>query len=147
MVSQRYIKRIRSLGFTLIELLVVLLILGLIAGIAGPQVMSYLGDSKSKTAKLQIEEFGASLDLYKLDVGRYPEGSDGLLALVATPSGPAAERWRGPYLKKKSLPKDPWGNEYRYNAPGQHGPYDIVSLGADGKEGGQGEDADVKSWE
>lgn len=140
-------KQNRMTGFTLIELLVVLLILGLIAGIAGPQVMSYLGDSKSKTAKLQIEEFGASLDLYKLDVGRYPEGTDGLQALVIAPSAAGADRWRGPYLKKKTLPKDPWGNDYRYAAPGQHGPYDIVSLGADGKEGGQGEDADITSWD
>ncbi len=134
-------------GFTLIELLVVLFILGLLAGLAGPQVMNYLGESKSKTAKLQIEEFGASLDLFKLDVGRYPAGQDGLQALVQAPTGPGADRWHGPYLKKKNVPKDPWGNAYLYVTPGKHGPYDIVSLGADGREGGEGEDKDVASWE
>lgn len=134
-------------GFTLIELLVVLFILGLLAGLAGPQVMNYLGESKSKTAKLQIEEFSSSLDLYKLDVGRYPSGQDGLQALVQTPSGPGSERWHGPYLKKKNVPKDPWGNDYQYTSPGKHGPYDIVSLGADNREGGEGEDKDIVSWE
>ena len=114
-------------GFTLIELLVVLLILGMIAGIAGPQIMNYLGDSKAKAAKLQISEFEGTLDLFKLDVGRYPETSEGLQALVAAPAS-VGDRWHGPYLKKKSVPKDPWGNDYQYAAPGQHGPFDIVSL-------------------
>jgi general secretion pathway protein G len=132
-------------GFTLIELLVVLLILGMIAGIAGPQVMNYLGESKIKAAKLQIEEFGSSLDLFKLDNGRYPDGQEGLQALVQAPPA-LGDRWHGPYIKKK-LPKDPWGNDYRYIAPGQHGPYDIVALGADGREGGEGENRDVGSWE
>ena len=134
-------------GFTLIELLVVLLILGMIAGLAGPQVMNYLGESKSRTAKLQIEELSNSLDLFKLDTGRYPDSQEGLQALVQAPSSLGADRWRGPYLKKKSVPKDPWGNDYRYVAPGTHGAFDIVSLGSDGKEGGQGEAKDVASWE
>lgn len=133
-------------GFTLIELLVVLLILGMIAGIAGPQIMNYLGDSKAKAAKLQIGEFEGTLDLYKLDVGRYPDGQEGLQALVQAPAT-AGDRWRGPYLKKKAVPKDPWGNDYVYTAPGKHGNFDIVSLGADGKEGGDGENKDVTSWE
>jgi general secretion pathway protein G len=137
----------RLRGFTLIELLVVLLILGLIASVAGPQVMNYLGDSKAKTAKLQIEEFGASLDLFKLDAGRYPNTQEGLQALVARPGGLDGDRWRGPYMKKTAIPKDPWGNDYRYAAPGQHGHYDIVSLGADGKEGGEDTDRDILSWE
>lgn len=136
-----------SRGFTLIELLVVLLILGLIAGLAGPQVMNYLGESKAKAAKLQIEEFGSSLDLYKLDMGRYPDGQEGLQALVQAPVGQGAERWRGPYLRKKSVPKDPWGTEYQYAAPGRHGHYDIVSFGADGREGGEGDNKDVVSWD
>lgn len=135
----------RSAGFTLIELLVVLLILGMIAGIAGPQVMNYLDDSKTKAAKLQIEEFGNALDLFKLDVGRYPNAQEGLQALVQAP--PAGERWRGPYLKKKNLPKDPWGNDYQYTFPGKHGAFDIVALGSDGREGGDGAARDVASWE
>lgn len=141
-------RRTRSFrGFTLIELLVVLLILGLIAGLAGPQVMNYLGESKAKAAKLQIEEFGSSLDLYKLDMGRYPDGQEGLQALVQAPVGQGAERWRGPYLRKKSVPKDPWGTDYQYAAPGRHGHYDIISFGADGREGGEGDNKDVVSWD
>lgn len=134
-------------GFTLIELLVVLLILGLIAGLAGPQVMNYLGESKAKAAKLQIEEFGSSLDLFKLDVGRYPDSQEGLQALVQAPSGQGSERWHGPYLKKKNVPKDPWGTDYQYGSPGKQGHYDIVSLGADGREGGDGDNKDIVSWE
>ena len=133
--------------FTLIELLVVLLILGMIAGLAGPQVMKYLGESKTKTAKLQIEELSNSLDLFKLDAGRYPDSQEGLQALVQAPSSLGPDRWRGPYLRKKSVPKDPWGNDYKYVSPGTHGAFDIVSLGADGKEGGDGESRDVSNWE
>ena len=137
----------RGVGFTLIELLVVLLILGMIAGLAGPQVMKYLGESKTKAAKLQFEELSNSLDLFKLDAGRYPDSQEGLQALVKAPSGLDADRWRGPYLKKQAVPKDPWGNDYQYTAPGQHGAFDIVSFGSDGKEGGEGEAKDVASWE
>ncbi len=131
-------------GFTLIELLVVLVILGLLASLAGPKVINYLGGAKSDSAKLQIEEFGASLDLFKLETGRYPSSQEGLQALVQQPSGLVG--WNGPYLKKKAVPKDPWGNEYRYVSPGQHGAYDLSSLGADNKEGGEGENKDVSSW-
>ena len=134
-------------GFTLIELLVVLLILGMIAGLAGPQVMNYLGDSKTKAAKLQIEELSNTLDLFKMDAGRYPDSQEGLQALVQAPSSLGSDRWRGPYLKKKSVPKDPWGYDYKYVAPGTHGAFDIVSLGSDGKEGGEGEAKDVANWE
>ena len=137
----------RAAGFTLIELLVVLLILGMIAGLAGPQVINYLGESKSKAAKLQIEEFGNSLDLFKLDAGRYPDTQEGLQALVQAPPSLGADRWRGPYLKKKAVPKDPWGNDYKYVSPGQHGAFDIISLGSDGREGGEGDAKDVVSWE
>ncbi len=131
-------------GFTLIELLVVLVILGLLASLAGPKVINYLGGAKSDSAKLQIEEFGASLDLFKLETGRYPSSQEGLQALVQPPSGLAG--WNGPYLKKKVVPKDPWGNEYRYVSPGQHGAYDLSSLGADNREGGESENKDVSSW-
>ena len=132
-------------GFTLIELLVVLAILALLAGLVGPQVMNALSDSKSKTAKLQIEDFGAGLDLYSLDVGRYPTTDEGLSALVSNPGGSA--KWNGPYLKKRVIPQDPWGNDYQYRYPGENGPYDLFSLGADNREGGDGEAQDVVSWE
>lgn len=131
-------------GFTLIELLVVLVILGLLASLAGPKVMNYLGGAKSDSAKLQVEEFGASLDLFKLETGRYPSSQEGLQALVQAP--PGVTGWNGPYLKKKMLPKDPWGNDYQYASPGQHGVYDLYSLGADNKEGGEGENKDLTSW-
>lgn len=131
-------------GFTLIELLVVLVILGLLASLAGPKVISYLGGAKSDSAKLQIEEFGASLDLFKLETGRYPTSQEGLQALVQAPSGLTG--WNGPYLKKKAVPKDPWGNEYHYVSPGQHDLYDLSSLGADNREGGEGDDKDLTNW-
>jgi general secretion pathway protein G len=132
-------------GFTLIELLVVLAILGLMAGIVGPQVIQYLGESKSKTARLQIEEFSSALDLFLLDVGRYPSADEGLRALVEAPAG--AGRWHGPYLKKNFVPTDPWGNRYYYRVPGEHGAYDLYSLGADGRTGGSDEAQDVSSWQ
>ena len=131
-------------GFTLIELLVVLVILGLLASLAGPKVISYLGGAKSDSAKLQIEEFGASLDLFKLETGRYPTSQEGLQALVQAPSG--LPGWNGPYLKKKTVPKDPFGNEYHYVSPGQHGLYDLSSLGADNREGGEGDNKDLTNW-
>ncbi|QGU32007.1 type II secretion system major pseudopilin GspG [Thermochromatium tepidum] len=132
-------------GFTLVELLVVLAILGLLAGLVGPQVMKFLGSSKSKTAKLQIEDLSSALDLYRLELGRYPTESEGLKALVENPGNMPG--WNGPYLKKKEVPKDPWGFEYQYRFPGEHGSFDIWSLGADNREGGEGENADIKSWE
>jgi general secretion pathway protein G len=131
-------------GFTLVELLVVLAILGLLAGLVGPQVMKFLGSSKTKTAALQIEDLGATLDLYRLEVGHYPSTTEGLEALVSDPGN--APNWNGPYLKKGQVPKDPWGNDYEYRAPGENGPYDIWSLGADGQEGGEGEAQDIQSW-
>lgn len=135
----------RTKGFSLIELLVVLAILGLLAGLIGPQVMKFLSGSKTKTARLQIEDLGAALDLYRLEVGRYPNSSEGLAALVEKPS--AAKNWNGPYLKKGQVPVDPWGYEYQYRQPGEHGEFDLFSLGADNAGGGDGENQDVNSWE
>lgn len=132
-------------GFTLIELLVVLAIIGMLAGLVGPQVVKHLGESKTKTAKLQIEELSSALDMYRLDVGRYPSTEEGLAALVEQPSN--AKVWNGPYLRKKRVPVDPWNNPYHYVSPGQHGKYDLFTLGADNAEGGEGEDQDVVSWE
>jgi general secretion pathway protein G len=134
----------RRAGFTLIELLVVLVILGLLASIVAPNVMSRLGGAKVKTARVQIEDLGAALDLYMLETGALPGTDDGLAALVQKPSN--AERWNGPYLKKANVPKDPWGNEYHYQSPGEHGPYDLYSLGADNAPGGEDDNADIGSW-
>lgn len=131
-------------GFTLIELLVVMVILGLLAGLVGPQVMKHVGSSKTKTARLQIEELSTAIDVYLLETGRYPSNEEGLEALVQKPVG--VDGWHGPYLRKLDLPKDPWGQAYHYRSPGRHFDYELYSLGADKKEGGTGEDSDVLSW-
>jgi general secretion pathway protein G len=130
-------------GFTLVEILVVITIIGLIMAIVGPRVLNYLGESKVKAAKIQIESFSSALDLYYLDMGRYPGGSDGLAALVARPGN--AQEWNGPYLKGGVVPNDPWGHPYVYRSPVEHAPYEIISLGADGQEGGTGTAADISS--
>jgi general secretion pathway protein G len=131
-------------GFTLLELLVVLVILGLIAAFAVPQVMKYLGGAQSDAAKIQISNLSTAIDLYRLDVGRYPSQGEGLEALVARPGG--IDRWNGPYVKKRQSLVDPWGKDYSYRIPGQHGDYDLFSLGADGVEGGDGDNQDLTSW-
>lgn len=135
----------RDRGFTLVELLVVIAILGLVMGLVGPQVMKQFGSAKSDTAALQIADLGASLDLFYLDLGRYPTTDEGLDALVVAPRGDPL--WSGPYLKKNAVPRDPWGRAYVYRAPGDHGAYDLVSFGADGVAGGAQTNADVTSWE
>ncbi len=132
-----------SSGFSLIELLVVLAIIGLIVGLVGPKVLNYMSSSRTKTAGLQVQGFRQALDLYYLDVGRYPSTSESLVALTTQPA--AVDQWKGPYLKT-APPPDPWGAPYRYRSPGEHGDYDIYSLGADGREGGTGDAADITSW-
>jgi len=129
-------------AFTLIELLAVIAILGLIAAFAVPQVLKWVSGARSDSARIQIEALGASIDLYRLEVGSFPPT---LEALVVKPSG--QDRWDGPYIKKKVLPKDPWGNDYIYRYPGDNGDYDLMSLGADKSEGGEGEQKDIVSWE
>ncbi len=137
--------RWRRRGFTLVELLVVLAILGLLVGLVGPQVMKALGGSKTKTARIQIEDLSATLDIYRLELGRYPTTNDGLQALVENTAG--ASNWNGPYLKKNKVPQDPWGNDYQYRSPGEHGSFDLWSLGSDNREGGEGENQDILGWE
>lgn len=134
-----------SAGFTLVEMLVVLVIIGLLVGLVGPRVFNQLSDAKTKTAKIQIESFTNSLDLFFLDQGRYPSTAEGLGALVTKPANVTA--WNGPYLRGAGLPKDPWNNAYIYRSPGQGRPYEIVSLGSDGREGGTDSAADVVSWQ
>ena len=136
-------------GFTLIELMVVLVILGILAVTIAPQILDRPAKARRLKAKMTIETLGTALDLYKLDMGRYPTTSQGLEALIARPeSGNVSDNWReGGYLKQKTIPKDPWGNEFIYLSPGVHGEYDIVSYGADGVAGGEGNNADIKSWE
>src|SRR3984957_14217754 len=128
-------------GFTLVEMLVVITIIGLIMGLIGPRVLNYLSESKVKAARIQLQSFGGTLDLFYLDAGRFPSTSEGLSALMQRTPGVAA--WNGPYLKGNTLPNDPWNNGYVYRSPGEHGPYDIVSYGADGQEGGSGVAADI----
>ena len=131
-------------GFTLVEVLVVITIIALIMGLIGPRVLNYLTESKAKAAKIQIESLASALDLYFLDAGRYPNTSEGLSALIQHPAG--TNGWNGPYLRGNAVPNDPWGRPYVYRSPGQHGPYDIISYGADGQEGGTGAGADIGSW-
>jgi general secretion pathway protein G len=142
----RRVQRAGDPGFTLIELLVVLTIIGLIVGLVGPRVLGYLAESRSKTAKLQIESFSSSLDLFYLDTGRYPSASEGLNALAERPADVTV--WNGPYLKGGRVPLDPWGNPYQYRSPVDHTPpYEILSFGSDGREGGTGNAADISSIE
>lgn len=132
-----------SKGFTLLELLVVVAIIGLLAGYVGPKYFGQLGKAEVKAARAQISALEKALDHYRLDTGRYPTTEQGLQALVKKPS--AEPKWAGPYLQK-DVPLDPWGKAFIYKSPGQHGDFDLSSLGRDGKPGGTGEDADITSW-
>ena len=131
-------------GYTLVELLVVLAILSLLVALAAPRVIKYLSGAKTDTARIQIQKLSGVLDLYRLEVGRFPTDDEGLQALVERPG--RAEIWNGPYLKNKDALIDPWGKPYIYHSPGQHGDYDLYTLGADGREGGDGEDKDITNW-
>jgi len=130
-------------GFTLIELLIVMIILGLLAALVAPKMFQKVGSSKQKATKAQIAMLGTALDAFRLDVGRYPNAEEGLDALR---KNPGMDNWDGPYLPK-DVPQDPWGKQYVYRYPGEHGDYDLYSMGADGQDGGEGENADVVSWE
>lgn len=128
-------------GMTLIEILVVLVLIGIVLGIVGGNFIGRGEKAKADAAKIELNQIGQTLDLYKLEVGRYPTTQEGLQALIAAPSG--VTNWNGPYWKNGTIPKDPWGNEYKYTSPGAKAAYDIVSYGADGKEGGDGPNKDV----
>jgi len=130
-------------GFTLMELLVVLAILGLLMSLVGPRVLNQLGGAKVKTAAIQIKDLEQSLEMYKLDTGRYPSTDDGLAALMKKPGNVSG--WNGPYLKS-DVPLDPWKREYHYKFPGDHGELDIFSYGQNGSPGGEGEDTDIGNW-
>jgi len=131
-------------GLTLVELLVVLGIIALLAALVAPQVIRYLGDARSSTARVQIKNVESALELYYLDTGTYPTKEQGLQALVEAPAG--LKSWNGPYLKKDAGITDPWGQTFQYKSPGDHGPYDLYSYGRDKAQGGEGEDADIVSW-
>ena len=135
------LSRKRVSGMTLIEILVVLVLIGVVMGVVGGNFIGRGEKAKADAAKIEMGQIGQALDLYKLEIGRYPTSQEGLQALISAPAG--VNNWNGPYWKKSTVPKDPWGNDYRYAAPGQRGPYDILSWGADGKEGGEGVNADI----
>jgi len=136
-------RRGRARGFTLLELLVVLAILGLLAAIVGPQVLRFLSGAKSQTAQVQVRNIAAAMELYQLDNGHFPTQDEGLGALVKQPAN--APGWNGPYMPRADALSDPWGRPYLYRVPGKTGAYDIVTLGADNKEGGTGEDKDISN--
>ena len=131
-------------GFTLVEILVVIAIIALIVSLVGPRVLNYLGESKVKAAKIQIQGFSSALDWFIIDTGSYPTTSEGVVALIRSPGN--IPSWNGPYLKSGSVPDDPWGKPYVYRSPGEHGAYDIMSYGSDSNEGGTGTAADITSW-
>jgi general secretion pathway protein G len=133
----------RLSGFTLLELLVVLVIIGLLAAYVGPKYFQQIGKSETKVAKAQLDGLQKALDQYRIDTGHFPSSEQGLAALDAAPSG--EPQWQGPYLSKQ-VPKDPWGRDYLYRSPGEHGEYDLWTFGKDGREGGTGDDQDVTTW-
>jgi general secretion pathway protein G len=135
---------VRQKGFTLVELMVVLLVLVMLATIAAPRVTKYLRKAKQQTAKVQVEALSSAVEEFHLDLGRYPTTEEAMSALVQAPA--EAGSWDGPYIKKRESLTDPWGRPYLYRRPGQHGDFDVYSYGADGKEGGEGDDRDVGNW-
>jgi len=133
-------------GFTLIELLIVIIIISVLAALVGPRMFGKVGQSKQKAAKAQISLFETALDTYRLDVGKFPTAEQGMRVLRIKPEGDEDNyNWDGPYLAKE-IPLDPWNHPYEYRYPGEHGDYDIISYGADGQQGGDGEDTDIVSW-
>ena len=136
-------QQIRRNYFTLTELMVVIVILVMLTSLAAPMVFKHIRSARITTAKTQIKLLEQALTDYKLDTGKFPETDDGLQALVENVND--VEKWDGPYIKP-AVPKDPWGNDYNYVSPGEHGEFDLSSYGADGVEGGEGENADITNW-
>ena len=136
-------KRNSRAGFTLLELLVVLVIIGLLAAYVGPKYFQQIGKSETKVARAQLDGLQKALDQYRIDTGHFPNSQQGLAALNTAPSG--EPQWQGPYLSKQ-VPKDPWGRDYLYRSPGEHGEYDLWTFGKDGREGGTGDEQDVTNW-
>ena len=134
----------RQRGFTLLELLVVMVIIGLLAGYVGPKYFAQIGKSETKTAKAQIDSLSNALDQFRIDTGHYPMTENGLRVLNFAPSN--EPKWQGPYLQKR-IPDDPWGRPYLYKMPGEHGDFDLWTLGSDGASGGTNEAIDVNNWE
>ncbi len=132
-------------GFTLIEIMIVVVIIGLLAALITPKLIGRVGESKQTAARAQMALLSTALELYKLDVGKYPAQGNGLGALLTNPGD--TKNWKGPYIKKSTVPKDPWGEEYLYRFPGEHGDFDIISYGGDGTSGGTDENKDIASWE
>lgn len=144
--SRRARSRGRRAGFTLLEILVVIVVLSVLATLVAPNVFRHVGSARDATARSQIEMLTAALDAYRLDYGRYPRSDEGLGVLWSAPAGDRT--WRGPYLRK-AVPLDPWGNDYVYRSPGEQSQlgFDLLSYGADGRPSGEGENADILSWE
>jgi len=141
--------RCRPGGFTLLEVLVVIIVLGILAALVGPRIIGRVGEAQTTAAKTQIEMLSVALDSYRLDNGYYPTTQQGLAALRTMPTtSPAPHNWRGPYLRR-DVPLDPWDRPYMYASPGEHNPtsFDLISLGRDGRPGGEGDDADITSWQ
>lgn len=135
-------------GFTLIEVMIVMVIIAMLAALVGPRLLSALSSSKVKATRIQIETLSNAVDTFHLDVGRFPAQQEGLTVLVTNPQGSPIPAWRGPYLKKMKVPNDEWARPFIYEIPSKHGMgFDLYSLGADGKPGGSGDDADIGNWE
>ena len=144
LVARRFRARSRGRGMTLIEILVVLVLIGVVLGVVGGNFIGKGEKAKADAAKIEMGQIGQTLDLYKLETGRYPSTQEGLQALISAPAG--VNNWNGPYWKRTTVPKDPWGNDYRYASPGQNNtPFEIASYGADGREGGDGANKDITS--
>lgn len=142
--SEKHLNDARCRGFTLMELLLVLVIIGLLAALVGPSLYQRIKPAKQSVARAQIDNFSTAIDSYYIDTGRFPSTQEGLKALRVKPEG--SGRWNGPYLKK-DIPNDPWDTPYVFRSPGRSGGYEIISYGEDKREGGEGDNADINSWE